>query len=158
MRAAAALTGFSLMMAIQVSPGVAQNWTAAELAVLDRVEDCVQAEIDRNEAAAAACFHPEFVGWRYTMAGTRNNAFERIDRELTRDSGPRLIGFWLQPLSIRIHGDVAVIHYYGYYYLRDESGDVSTVRNRWTDVLLDYEGNWVWIADHGGRDPGSPAS
>lgn len=135
-------------------PAAAQTWNAAERDVLQGLEACIQATVDRNEQALIACHHPDFVGWRNTMPVPRTLEFERaeIRRTVEDPTNERPIGYSILPLSVKIHGDVAIIHYYNYFYRRSDGGERSEIRVRWTDVMRKVDGRWVWIADHGGRE------
>jgi hypothetical protein len=67
-------------------------------------------------------------------------------------AGGELVSCSIQPLAIKIHGNVAVIHHYYYYLRRDSEGEEEGGRVRWTDIMLKQENRWVFIADHGGED------
>ena len=146
-----------LMASMVAAPAHAQTWTPAQQAVIDRIEECSQLQIDKNMQGEIGCFHRDFVGWDNTMPAPRDHEYARaaIERRYARGGG-NLIGFSIQPLSVRIIGNVAIAHYYGYSFLRTPEGVNQTRRNRWTDVLINEGGRWAWIADHGGLDPGTP--
>ena len=56
----------------------------------------------------------------------------------------------LYPLSIVVHGDMAVAHYLYSNAGEDADGDVEVIHGRFTDVLVRDEGEWKFIAWHGG--------
>ncbi len=134
----------------------AQNWTPTEQAVLDSIDRCVAASVDGDPLASLACFHPDFVGWQLGMPGTRDMDYLRAEN--AANPGDPLVAFSIQPLSVKVYGNVAIIHYYGYNHNRNSDGEVVVNRTRWTDVMLNEGGRWLWIADHGGTDPGVPPS
>lgn len=69
-------------------------------------------------------------------------------------------GFWLkdikilmwqiQPVSISVTGDVAVIHYFLNTVREDMKGKTS-VYSKYTDVYKKENGKWMNIASHGGK-------
>ena len=140
---------------VAAAPAVAQNWSAAEREVLQALDACLQTEVDRDMQAQLDCAHDDFLGWRNDLPALRDKAFMTGNIQRTYETGDPLIGFSIQPLSVRVYGDIAIIHYYGYYYFRNDNGEDYDLRSRWTDVMLNDNGKWVWIADHGGDDPGS---
>jgi hypothetical protein len=129
--------------------GNAQNWTAAEQEVLQAMDDCLQASKDHNQEAFLACVHDDFAGWNYGMPAPRNKEAIRRSWGL---SDQELVTWWIQPLTIKIHGNVAVINSYGYFPYRGSEGEEEWTRARWTDVMLKQGNRWVYIADHGGDD------
>ena len=132
----------------------AQNWTPAEKEVLQALETCAQVQKSENLDADMACYHDDFIGWSYGMPAPRDKSYLRARAPLDY-AAQDLIAWSTQPLAIRIVGTVAVVHYYGYYLYRDKAGKDVGVRSRWTDVLVKQGGRWLWIADHGGSDPGT---
>jgi ketosteroid isomerase-like protein len=58
----------------------------------------------------------------------------------------------LYPLSIIVHGDMAVAHYLYTNAGENADGDIVTTNGRYTDVLVRVDGQWVFIAWHGGSD------
>jgi ketosteroid isomerase-like protein len=58
----------------------------------------------------------------------------------------------LYPLSIVVHGDMAVVHYLYSNAGEDAEGKTQVVTGRYTDILVRVEGKWKFIAWHGGSD------
>ncbi len=138
----------------------ARNWTPQQHAVLDRLDECVQAGLDRNRTVELSCFHRDFSGWRNDMPSLRDGPFvlDEIERSYSEPQSETLVDFSIQPLDVDIYGSIAIIHHYGYYYMRPEGGETVMRRSRWTDIMLNEGGRWAWIADHGGTDPGNPVT
>lgn len=101
-----------------------------------------------------ACYHDDFLGWANDMPAPRDKAWQRVRAPLDY-AGSDVIASSIQPLAVRIYGNVAIVHYYLYRLSRDKAGKDIPARVRWTDVLLKQGNRWVWIADHGGADPGT---
>jgi ketosteroid isomerase-like protein len=57
----------------------------------------------------------------------------------------------IKPVGIKIHGDVAFVHYYWSRIEKGADGKEATVSGRWTDILTKQGEKWVLIGDHGGR-------
>jgi ketosteroid isomerase-like protein len=67
-------------------------------------------------------------------------------------AGWELVDWWIQPLAVKIYGNVAIVHHYCYYISRNPDGEEESGRVRWTDIVLKQGNRWVFIADHGGDD------
>ncbi|HEX4858608.1 MAG TPA: nuclear transport factor 2 family protein, partial [Usitatibacteraceae bacterium] len=57
----------------------------------------------------------------------------------------------VQPLSIKIHGNVAFVHYYYTQIQRDTAGKDKQTSGRWTDILMKQGDKWLLIGDQGGQ-------
>jgi ketosteroid isomerase-like protein len=146
-----------LCLLISAAQVQAQTWSAAEKEVIQAIDDCVSAYREENLEAFMACWHDDYVGFRYEAPNTNDKTDARKSIPLTWANSD-LVEWWINPLAIRILGDVAIIHYYHYALSRDKDDKETRTRNRWTDIMVKQDGKWVWIADHGGLDPGVKAS
>jgi ketosteroid isomerase-like protein len=131
----------------------AQTWSPAEKELIQGLDDCYAAYKAENLEALLACSHEDSVVFRYGMPGTSSKADTRKNLPLFW-ANEDMVEYWINPLAIRIIGDVAIIHYYFYELVRDKEGKETFRRYRWTDIMVKQDGKWVWIADHGGEDPG----
>ena len=104
----------------------AQTWSPAEKEVLQAIDDCERAAKEENLEAWMACYHDDFVGFRYGFPNTLNKADFRKNVPLVW-ANEVLIEWWTKPLAIRIVGDVAIIHYYGYSLDRDKDGEETVL-------------------------------
>jgi ketosteroid isomerase-like protein len=132
---------------------LAQTYTAEEQSVVDAVKRCNQALADSDAATWNSCFADDYVGWQYNMPATRDAEAGRW--AIQNPARRPLVAFSVQPLRVRVLGDIAIIHYYYYSANENADGSLDYGRARWTDVMLREGGTWVWIADHGGADPNS---
>ncbi len=57
----------------------------------------------------------------------------------------------LQPVTIKIHGNVAFVHYYYQNVTKDAEGKQKENSGRWTDILMKQGDKWVLIGDNGGQ-------
>ena len=142
-----------ICLLISSVPVQAQTWSAAEKEVVQAIDDCITAYKEENLEAYMTCLHDDYVGFIYGRPATTNKADARKGFPLTW-ANEDLVEWWTKPLAIRIVGDVAIIHYYSYDVYLDKDGEEVQSRSRWTDIMVKQDGKWVWIADHGGPDPG----
>lgn len=62
--------------------------------------------------------------------------------------------FWVaQPLVIWVKGDLAYADYYYGYVSEDKDGKKTEHRERWMDVLMKENGQWMIVGDRGGALP-----
>lgn len=93
----------------------------------------------------------DFVGWGKDSPAPRNKASVKMwDR--FNDTLGSTVAHELYPLSIVVHGDVAVAHYLYSNAYQDKKGDVEMHSGRYTDVLIRTADGWKFIAWHGGND------
>ena len=96
--------------------------------------------------------HDDYMGWSVDAPMPASKA-----------SSNKWMSFWaannsiamyeITPLTILIHGDVAVAHYYYSSVSKDKEGKMDNVQGRWTDILVKQGDRWVLFADHGGAAP-----
>lgn len=155
-RCLASLVALGLCLGVPTA-AQAQNWSPVEKEVLQAIETCLETVRSKNLEGFMACHHDDFLGWDNGMPGPRDKSFARGSTSLNFAAGD-LVAWSIQPLGIRVHGNVAIVHYYGYYAEREKGGKETRTRYRWTDIMLKQGNKWVWIADHGGADPGNKPS
>jgi ketosteroid isomerase-like protein len=95
-------------------------------------------------------FHQDYIGWD-------NDSRVPQNKEETKKwvayayQGVKIAVYEIQPLAIKIYGDVAFVHYL-YSMAREIDGKKSMESGKWTDILLKQGTKWVLIGDHGGAD------
>jgi ketosteroid isomerase-like protein len=93
----------------------------------------------------------DFSGWGKVSPAPRSKASTRMWDEFNRSQG-RTVEHELYPLSIVVHGDVAVAHYL-YTVATQDNEDKLKVRNgRYSDILVRTGDGWRFLAWHGGED------
>jgi hypothetical protein len=94
-------------------------------------------------------FHDDFLGWDLGQGFPTNKA-ERValmGREFeTFDT----FFYVLKPAGIKIHDNIAIVHYYFTYTVKDLKGEETTGSGHWTDILMKQGNKWVMIGDAGG--------
>ncbi len=127
----------------------AQEWSPAQREIWQVEQACWEHYTTKNLEAGMACFHDDYVGWSFDMPVPGNKADARAF--WTRDfAAMDVVWYNLKPVSIKVYGTVAVVHYYFWMTTRSADGDDTTVTGRWTDVLMKQGNRWAWIADSGG--------
>jgi len=115
---------------------VEQMWTAEERGNDDWVEQMLSAD---------------FMGWPTSSPAPRSKASMRMWTRFDSEQNKGLT-HELYPLSIVVHGDVAVAHYL--YTMAVQTKDKQTVmtNGRYTDVLVRDGTSWKFLSWHGGDD------
>ena len=132
------------------SSAPAQQWNAEQLEVWEFEKSCWGA---KDVEKAMACFHDDYTGWAAGNPAPFNKADRRAfqTRELETSETTFL---FLKPLSIQMHGNVAIVLYIATRTVRNKATDEETTSTtRWTDVCLKVSDRWTWVADHGGPIP-----
>ncbi len=91
----------------------------------------------------------DFVGWPNDSPAPRSRGSVRMWNSFNQDQASG-ITHELYPLSIVVHGDMAVVHYLytSAVQTKDKKTDVSS--GRYTDVLVRDDRAWKFISWHGG--------
>lgn len=67
--------------------------------------------------------------------------------------GGKTVVWGAQPLIIWVKGDLAYADYYYTYVNQDKDGKKTTHNERWMDVLMKENGQWMIVGDRGGAVP-----
>ena len=141
--------------AIFASPSLfSQEWSAQQKEVWKNVETYWGLAAKADLEAFLVYFHEEFSGWINRTPIPHNRA-TRV--KFIRFDSPRnkILFQDLQPLAIKIHGNVAIVHYT--YTEITKSGEEKEKRDQgsWTDILIEQGDKWVMIGDSGGSTSGN---
>lgn len=121
---------------VEVWSVIEQQWEAAQRGDRRWVEELLSAD---------------FKGWPKDSPAPRDKASTRMwndfDAKLSRG-----LAHELYPLATVIHGNTAVAHYLYTNASEDKDGNTEVVNGRYTDVLVRVDGQWKFIAWHGGDD------
>jgi len=146
--AAAALCVFAFLAA----PLAAQEWTAEQKEVWESVEAYTKLAMEGNVDGFLEVFHPDFVGW-HKGSPVPDTYDKRVKMMQFFLPLAKVLYYDITPLAIRVHRDVAIVHYlYSDLSAMGEGGEPDWKQGRWTDILLKQDGKWLLIADHGGPD------
>ena len=144
----------SLLMILIVSLALpsqlaAQTWSAEQQEVWQNVQALFEFGNKSDVEGFMSYFHKDFHGWISGQPVLTNKADRRL---IVENNMGRWEVVWriLKPVGIKIHGDVAIVHYYHILTVRYADGEVQTRQERWTDILMKQGDRWVLIGDAGG--------
>jgi ketosteroid isomerase-like protein len=138
--------------ALLVSPAAtAQEWSAEQAEVWAAVEEAWEMSTQDDPALLMAMIHPDYIGWSYSADYPDDKASTQKWMDYNFKV-TKWVLFDLKPMAIIVDGDFAIAHYFysGIYTDLAKDEDEST-QGRWTDVYKKVDGQWLLLADHGGR-------
>jgi len=131
-----------------------QEWSAEQQEVWQHVETYWHMYATEDVEGFLSYLHDDFSGWTHTSALPRDK--EDMARYLPRGfETTETVLYDVNPVGIKVHGDIAIVHYYYTRSYLDMSGGEHSDAGRWTEVLMKQGNRWVMITDHGGSDSGS---
>jgi ketosteroid isomerase-like protein len=129
----------------------AQEWSPAQKDVWKNVNDYWAQMAKGDVSGFMEYFHPDYSGWENGEKLPSNK--EETRKWITYGfQGVKIPLYEIKPLSIKIYGDVAFVHYYYTTVKEMPDGKKKVETGRWTDILLKQGNKWVLIGDHGGED------
>lgn len=115
------------------------------------IEGQWRAADERDDKLLDAYLTDDFMGWGKSAPAPRSKASTRMWDKFN-DTQSRTLRHELYPLSIVVHGDVAVAHYFYTVATENSEDEVDVDNGRYTDVLVRTEDGWKFLAWHGGDD------
>jgi ketosteroid isomerase-like protein len=133
------------------SAALAQDSADDQAAVWATIEEVWSAEERGDESWVDTNLSADFVGWPDSSPAPRSKASTRMWARFNAENSKGLT-HELYPLSIIVHGDMAVAHYL--YTMATQAKDkrIVTSNGRYTDVLVRDGTAWKFITWHGGDD------
>ena len=131
------------------APLAGQQWSDAQKEVWKNVETYWKLGAERDLEGFLSYYHPDFLGWNYETDLPDDKA-SRTKWSIHFLQTTKTLVEELKPVGIKIHGNVAIVHYYYHSIMEDAEGKEISERGRWTDILLKQGDKWVMIGDHGG--------
>jgi len=134
---------------VLVVPLFAQEWSTEQ-------SDAWASELAYWEAFAAGdvektltYMHEDYQGWSY---GDYLPSDKASTRKFFSHWFPKTETFTWEatPISIIVHGNVAVLHYIVSAHSSNEKGEHTNWEQRWTDTLIKEGDRWRLLGDHGG--------
>ena len=140
-----ALLGLSLS-----HPLLAQQWSSQEQGVLDDLAECWDVWMEGIRAGSpeqwiSQCSTPESTYWGAQDGAPNDNAFLRRAWPLIRTQDRGWVD--MRPVMMSVQGDVAVLHFYGYWRAPAGDGEVVTEAKR-TEVFRLVDGRWKLLVGH----------
>ena len=131
-----------------------QDWSSAQQEAWRTVESYWECYSNGDAECFLSYLHDDFSGWTNTHALPRDKEDMSQYLPLGFEVSETLLHD-VDPVAVKVHGNVAIVHYYYSRTFVDGSGARHNDAGRWTDILLKQGDRWVMIADHGGSDGGS---
>jgi ketosteroid isomerase-like protein len=130
----------------------AQEWSPAQKDIWKNVNDYWSLLAKGDIDGFASYIHADYVGWdnESVLPGTKEEGKKWLD--FGKQGGEKILLYEIKPLTIKIYGDVAFVHYYYTMIKQNGEGKKSPEAGRWTDILLKQGNKWMMIGDHGGKE------
>lgn len=140
---------YALLLLLASGPLLAQGSAEDQAAVWAAVENLWTAEERGDTEWVDTMLSADFMGWPARSPAPRSRASTRVWARFDAEQEKGL-NHELFPLSIVVHGDVAIVHYL--YTLATQARDksVRVTNGRYTDVLVRDGDRWMFLAWHGG--------
>jgi ketosteroid isomerase-like protein len=131
------------------APLFAQEWSAAQKEVWQVEETLWKLSASGDVEGFLSYSHPDYVGWINVSPFPQNK--ERASKFISYGFKTNKIQVYdISPLSIKLYGNVAIVHYYYCETYKDFEGKEKNEIGRWTDVFMKQGDKWLLIGDHGG--------
>jgi ketosteroid isomerase-like protein len=123
------------------SMGIAQNWSSSEKEIWNLEKDYLTHLKDTDFQALSAFWHQRFIGWpsHSSEPVLRDDGIASLE-ELSQSM--KILSFHLNPLTIRVIGEVALVHYRVDLEILNAGGDRLENSYRITHTWLKDEGSW----------------
>lgn len=127
----------------------AQGSADDQAAVWAAVEQIWEAEERGDDGWVDSMLTGDFMGWPAESPAPRSKASTRMWARFDAEQNKGLM-HELYPLSIVVHGDMAVVHYLYTSTVQTKERRTVTTNGRFTDVLVRDGIAWKFITWHGG--------
>jgi ketosteroid isomerase-like protein len=141
---------FLTLLCVMTQPAIAQD-SSDESAVWTVVEQQWERNQRSDKRWVDEMLTEDFMGWSGEAPAPQNKSSVRMWNDFNREQA-KLLEHELYPLSIVVHGDVAIAHYLYTQATENKKDDVEMSNGRYTDILIRENGDWRFLAWHGGND------
>ena len=138
-----------LIFLLTSNAALAQGSADDQAAVWAAVEEIWVAEERGDDDWVDTMLTGDFMGWPAVSPAPRSKASTRLWARCDADQTKGL-AHELYPLSIVVHGDMAVVHYLYTMAVQTKDRQTVTSNGRYTDVLVRDDTGWKFISWHGG--------
>lgn len=138
-----------LISMFMTTPLLAQNWSNKQKKVWKNVETYHELKAKGDIDGFLEYFHEDYSGFHYNdfFPGDKDLVIKYVKNYFPKS---KIIFYKLKPVAIKIHGNIAIVHYYYSGVTKYDNGTEKIVQERWTDILKKQNDKWVMIGDHGG--------
>lgn len=138
------------IVAFLLSPAAGAQTASDDAQVWAVIEQSWQAERNGDTGWIEKLLSADFVGWANDAPAPRDKASTRLWNAFSAKQ-VEILEYELYPLSIIVHGDMAVAHYLYSSATKPRGEPVEMSNGRYTDVLVRVDGQWKFISWHGGE-------
>ena len=129
-----------------------QEWSAEQKEVLSVVEAQWKAGMEKDTTWPDNFLHENFLGWSNDSPMPRDKtSIQEWDRYDSENSTTLI--FELYPVGIAMQGNTAVVHYFYSQVTETKKKGRKTVNGHFTDILVNENGKWRFLAWQGGENP-----
>jgi len=130
---------------------LAQEWSTEQKDVWKNVEAYWDLGAKGDIEGFLTYMHDDFSGWNINSP-LPDDKDTRIKFVSFSFSNTESLFYNIRPLAIKIHGNIAIVHYY-YTDVSKNGEEEEMIQGRWTDILINQGDKWIMIGDHGGANP-----
>ena len=148
-----------LLLAALLAPGTAQaqHWTPEEQEIIDLNQACWDAWASHslNRVEATCNEHEDARGWLTSNAAPDRGWYLKNARRWIDAIGSKedWIYYEVNPLSVRIFNDTALIHFWATRTVQGADSTVKTVSQKQLNIWQKIDGRWTWIGGQATPDP-----
>lgn len=135
------------------APSVPEGeWSPDQQAVWAQVQELWALSTSGDINAWFAKVSEDYRGWSITDDATRDKtAWRGMAEERFASEGPQRVAYHVEPVSVDIHGSVAIVYYLYDALMQSPDGALTPTSGQWTDVFRKRGGDWLLVADAGGE-------
>lgn len=130
------------------------QWTPEQKAVWATENEIFNDFANNNMQDAYSHYDENYYDWQVNIPIPTNKETVVKYSNYGASLGDKTLVWSATPLVIWVKGDVAYADYYYHYITQDKDGKKKATTERWMDVLMKENGQWMIVGDHGGAVPG----
>ena len=127
-----------------------QQWSDEQKDVWAGVEAYWAIDMSQNPMDFLNYIDDSYYGWGYEEESphTKADVQKFLNYWLTKG---KTAYYTITPARIWVNGNFAYVHYYYQRVIESKDGTPHSEKGRWTDILMNKDGKWVMVGDHGGE-------
>ncbi len=126
-----------------------QEWTETQIEVWKNVGSYTKLIMNGDVEGFLEYFHNDYSGWNYyeLMPVNKSDVKNELQQLLKRE----ISSYNINPVTINIFNDVAIVRYYFSGTYKNTDGKEILKQGRNTDILLKQKNKWIIIGDYVGN-------
>ncbi len=137
-----------------VMPALGQTWSDKQLGVWNVIEAQWKASMQKDANWTDKYLHDKFLGWNNQNPTPRKKASIQKWARYGDENSTTLMQE-LFASGIVVQGNTAVAHYFYSTGTENKKGERKTTHGKYTDILVNENGTWRFLAWRGGDNPTS---